>query len=59
MAGNLGFGTFVVSDASATFERAGLDGRMRSAEEVHASALSDLHEEFATVVNIAAVLASV
>lgn len=50
MAGNLGFRTFVVSDATAAFERNGLDGRMRPAEEVHASALSDLHGEFATIV---------
>jgi hypothetical protein len=27
MAGNLGFTTFVVSDATATFDRAALDGR--------------------------------
>ncbi|HEY0626656.1 MAG TPA: cysteine hydrolase family protein [Allosphingosinicella sp.] len=53
MAGNLGFETFLVSDATATFERLGLDGKMRPAEEVHASALSDLHGEFATVVTTA------
>jgi nicotinamidase-related amidase len=40
MAGNLGFETFVVSDATATFGQAGLDGRIRPTEEVHASALS-------------------
>ncbi len=42
MAGDLGFQTYVVSDATATFERAGLDDRMRPAAEVHASASSDL-----------------
>ncbi|WP_230531188.1 cysteine hydrolase family protein [Microvirga roseola] len=57
MAGNLGFDTYVVSDATATFERKGLDGRIRSAAEVHASALSDLHEEFATVVDTGTLLA--
>ena len=57
MAANLGFTTIVVSDATAAFERATLDGRMRPAEEVHAAALSDLHGEFATVVDTAAVLA--
>jgi nicotinamidase-related amidase len=56
MAGNLGFDTFIVSDATATFDRKGLDGRTRSAAEVHASALSDLNEEFATVVDTAAAL---
>jgi nicotinamidase-related amidase len=50
MAGNLGFETFVVEDATATFDRVGLDGKMRLASDVHAAALSDLSEEFATVV---------
>jgi nicotinamidase-related amidase len=56
MAGNLGFTTFVVSDATAAFARPALDGTLRSAEAVHAAALSDLHEEFATVVDIAEIL---
>lgn len=56
MAGNLGFTTYVVSDATATFDRRALDGTLRSAESVHAAALSDLHEEFATVVDTAAIL---
>jgi len=56
MAGNLGFTTFVVSDATAAFARAALDGTMRPAEAVHSGALSDLHEEFATVVDTADVL---
>lgn len=51
MAGNLGFETWLVSDATATFDRAHLDGRPRSAEEVHLAALSDLEGEFATVVD--------
>lgn len=50
MAGNLGFDTFVVADATATFDRLGLDGKIRPAEEVHASALSDLNGEFAAIV---------
>jgi nicotinamidase-related amidase len=50
MAGNLGYDSYVVADATATFERAHLDGRMRSAEEVHLAALSDLAGEFATVI---------
>ena len=56
MAGNLGFRTFVVSDATASFARPALDGTMRSAEAVHSAAPSDLHEEFATVVETAEVL---
>jgi nicotinamidase-related amidase len=50
MAGNLGFKTYVVSDATATFDRPGVDGRNRPAGEVHAAALSDLQEEFAILV---------
>jgi nicotinamidase-related amidase len=49
MAANLGFTTYVVEDASATFERTGHDGRRYSADEVHRVALASLHEEFATV----------
>ena len=56
MAGNLGFTTFVVSDATAAFARAFLDGGLRPAEAVHSAALSDLHGEFATVVDTAEVL---
>jgi nicotinamidase-related amidase len=56
MAGNLGFRTFVVSDATASFARPALDGTMRSAEAVHSAALGDLHGEFATLVETAEVL---
>jgi nicotinamidase-related amidase len=58
MAGNLGFETYVVSDATATFARAGADGRMRSAEEVHNAALGDLQGEFAEVVDTQTVIES-
>jgi nicotinamidase-related amidase len=50
MAGNLGFETYVVSDATATFDRKGPEGRHFDAEEVHAVSLASLNEEFATVV---------
>lgn len=56
MAGNSGFTTYVVSDATATFDRAGLDRRNRRAADVHAAALSDLDGEFATVIDTATVL---
>lgn len=56
MAGNLGFTTFVVEDATATFDRAGLDGKMRPAADVHTAALSDLSGEFATITRTDAVL---
>ncbi len=57
MAGNLGFDTYLVADATATFARSMLDGRMRSAQEVHDAALSDLNQEFASIVDTADVLA--
>jgi nicotinamidase-related amidase len=50
MAGNLGFNTYVVEDATAAFDRAGLDGKMRPAADVHWAALSDLSDEFATII---------
>lgn len=56
MAGNLGFTTYVVSNATAAFARPALDGTLRSADAVHAAALSDLHQEFATVVKTAEIL---
>ena len=56
MSGNLGFRTLVVRDATATFERRDLDGILQSAEQVHASALSDLSGEFALIVSTEAIL---
>ena len=51
MAGNLGFNTYLVADACATFNRTAHDGTKLSADEVHIAALASLHEEFAQVVN--------
>jgi nicotinamidase-related amidase len=56
MAGNLGFKTYVVSDATAAFARPALDGSLRPAQAVHWAALSDLHQEFATVADTQEVL---
>ncbi len=58
MAGNLGFAAFVVEDATASFDRPTVSGRLRSAARVHEAALSDLHGEFATVVTTEDVLTS-
>lgn len=58
MAGNLGFRTLVVSDATATFDRVGPNGVEYPAELVQAIALSDLHGEFATVVDTRTVIAA-
>jgi len=57
MAGNLGFETLVVEDATATFDRANLDGTMCPAEDVHNAALSDLQGEFAEIVDSQKVIA--
>lgn len=57
MAANYGFATTIVSDATATFERIGPDGRHWTAEEMHASALASLNEEFAIVLSTDQVLA--
>ncbi|CAN5741105.1 cysteine hydrolase family protein [soil metagenome] len=51
MAGNLGFETYVVSDAIATFDRVGPGGGSFPAEQVHEVSLASLHGEFATVAN--------
>ena len=51
MAANLGFDTYVVSDATATFDRTGPDGRKYNADEIHATNLASLHKEFATIVD--------
>jgi nicotinamidase-related amidase len=50
MAGNFGYDTFVVSDATATFNNKGLDGQKFSAEIMHETSLASLNGEFATIV---------
>ena len=49
-AGNLGFDTYVVSDATFAFAKTDYAGVRRTAEEVHAMALANLQGEYATVV---------
>ena len=50
MAGNFGFQTFLVADATATFNKKGIDGKNYPAELIHETALASLNEEFATIV---------
>lgn len=52
MAGNYGYETFLVSDATATFDKISVDGQKYSAELIHETALASLHNEFATVVKM-------
>jgi nicotinamidase-related amidase len=59
MAGDLGFDTFVVSDATATFDRLGPDGKLNDAEAVHMISLASLQDEFATVTDTESVLRQV
>ncbi len=56
MAGNLGFETLVVDDATFTFAKTDYAGVAHSAETMHAIALANLQDEFATVVTSAEVL---
>jgi nicotinamidase-related amidase len=49
MAANLGFQTWVLDDAMATFARRTPDGDLIDAEEMHRTALASLHDEFAEV----------
>ena len=50
MAGNYGYDTYIVEDASATFCKKGADGKLYSAQLIHETALASLNNEFATVV---------
>ena len=56
MAGNLGFLPYLVSDATATFDRMGPDGRLHRAEDIHTISLASIHGEFAQVVTTGEVL---
>ena len=58
MAGNLGFDTFLVADATATFDKKGLEGQIFSAELIHETALASLNVEFATIVTTGYILTS-
>ena len=57
-AGNLGYRTYLVADATATVDKRDLTGRLWFAEEVQALSLANIHGEYATVTQSAAVLAS-
>jgi len=58
MAGNLGFETYLVSDATAAFALTGPDGVCHDAETIHRISLATLHEEFAEVVTTEMILES-
>ncbi|PJX13537.1 isochorismatase [Halomonas sp. 141] len=56
-AGNLGFGTWVVSDATFTFAKCDYAGMERTADEVHAMSLANLAGEYAQIVDTQGALA--
>jgi nicotinamidase-related amidase len=58
-AGNLGFKTHVVSDATFAFAKTDFDGRPRTAQEVHAMSLANLQGEYASVISSAEALGEV
>lgn len=58
MASNLGFTAYVVSDATATFDRKGFNKKYYSAQEMHEMALVSIENEFATVVDTKSLLSS-
>ncbi|PLT28593.1 cysteine hydrolase family protein [Peribacillus deserti] len=57
MSANLGFTTYVVSDASAAFDIVGHNGVLYKAEEVHNLSLATIHKEFAEIVSTEDILA--
>lgn len=50
-AGDLGFTTFVVSDATVAFDRVGSDGRRMRAADIHRAVMANLNQEFASVLD--------
>jgi nicotinamidase-related amidase len=57
MAGNLGFTVFLVSDATATFDRQGVNRHWYAAEVIHQIHLASLQGEFCTVLSCSDLLA--
>jgi len=58
-AGNLGFETQVVADATFAFDKVDYYGTKHTADEVHAMALANLEGEYATITTTQRVLGSV
>jgi nicotinamidase-related amidase len=58
MVGCLGFDGYLVEDACFTFGRTDWNGAARTADEVHAMSLANLHGEYCTVVTAVEVLAA-
>lgn len=59
MAGNFGFETILISDATATFDRIGVNGEVYSADIIHNTTLANLREEFAEIMNSEELMTSI
>lgn len=51
MAGNLGFDTYLVQDACFTFAKPDFNGKLRTADEIHALTLANLDKEYCQVIS--------
>ncbi|MCK5845956.1 MAG: cysteine hydrolase [Bacteroidales bacterium] len=51
MAGNYGFDALLISDATATFDRIGINGQRFDSELIHQITLANLNNEFAQVID--------
>lgn len=51
MAGNYGYDTYLVSDATATFDKVGINGEHFNSELIHSTTLASLNVEFASVID--------
>lgn len=51
MAGDFGFDTYLISDATATFDRVGIKGEKFSSEIIHQTSLANLNNDFAKVID--------
>jgi len=59
LAGNLGFNTIVVADATATFAKEDFQGTLHSAETIHNISLANLQGEYASILSTKEVISSV
>ena len=55
-AGDVGFKTIVVADATACFDKTGLDGKKYSSDVVHQLSLANLQDEYATIMSTKEIL---
>ncbi|MBQ0732701.1 cysteine hydrolase family protein [Aquimarina celericrescens] len=58
MAGNFGYQTYLVDDATATFNKTGANGNNYSAQLIHDTAIASLKDEFATILNTRTIIKS-